>query len=567
MPLFFSAFSTRPSAQVRVVLAVATALCARVALAGEAAPSPLATAPTNTASPAEILLPASLPSISPLVSLDLHGHFRSRTEMLSGIRLVKDVQQLPPRLDLRHGSDSVLPGASGGKMATADLRLRIDPTLHIGEWFDINSQIDLAGATVLGGDNNPTIADREARAVENLSGMPSQGDVRNAAAVRRLWVHARLFGLAELEIGRTGDHFGLGMLRNAGGDLLGDFQSDVDRVSLRGDLFGLRLMLARDSLGTLPFASTLPNAFDHKAESRIVQTGTGSIAYGLEDAADVTRWVAEITGGKLNGEPGLKWSAAAQYQTQDVASRADHEDCIANASCDQLVPRNGRLIIAQLALDWNGTLGGSPLRLQGESAGIYGSFGRTDPRSGTESPLLLLSAGAAFKAKWQRGLGDVLVDAGFASGDRSGGFGVLDTDNLRNGAELSASPKTFSSGFHFHRNYRVDGLLFRDLIGAVANAWYLKPAYRYELLDKGHGDSLALELGLLAAVAASSEATPGKGNLLGFEPELSLEYRQPSGTGALLRATYLFPGGALATPQGLAADNAWRVEGAVRFGF
>lgn len=326
-------------------------------------------------------------------------------------------------------------------------------------------------------------------------------------------------------------------------------------------------MLARDSLGAMPFASTLPNAYDHKAESRIVQTGTGSIAYGLEDAADVTRWLAEISGGKFNGEPGLKWSGAVQYQTQDVASRADHEDCIANASCDQLVPRNGRLIIAQLALDWNGTLGGSPLRLQGESAGIYGSFGRTDPRSGTESPLLLLSAGAAFKAKWQRGGGDLLVDAGVASGDTSGGFGVLDTDNLRNGPELSATPKTFSSGFHFHRNYRIDGLLFRDLIGAVANAVYLKPAYRYELLDKGHGDSLALELGLLTAIAASSNATPGKGNLLGIEPELTLEYRQPSGTGALLRGTYLVPGGAMATPQGLAAENAWRIEAAVRFGF
>jgi len=420
---------------------------------------------------------------------------------------------------------------------------------------------------VLGSDSNPTIAEREARAVENFAGEPSRGSLRDGAAVRRLWLHARLFGLAELQIGRMGDHFGLGMLRNAGGDLTGDFQSDVDRVSLRGDLFGLRLMLARDALATLPLGSTLPNAFDHKAESRLIQTGTGSIAYGLEDAADVARWLAEISGGQMNGELGLKWSGAVQYQTQDVASRADHENCIANSSCDQLVARNGRLIVAQLALDWNGTLGGSPLRLQGESAAIYGSFGRTDPRSGTASPLLLLSAGAAFKAKWQRGAGDVLVDAGVASGDRSGGFGVLDTDNLRDGAELSAAPKAFSSAFHFHRNYRIDGLLFRDLIGAVANAVYLKPAYRYELLDKGHGDSLALELGLLTAIAASSNATPGKGNLLGIEPELSLAYRQPSGTGALLRGTYLLPGGALATPQGLAAENAWRVEAAVRFGF
>lgn len=528
-----------------------------------------------------ILLPDTAPTSNPLVWIDWHGELRMRGERLSGVRLYFPTSG-PARLDLRHNSDEAgLP--TDGVMATADMRFRVEPVLHVGEWFEVRSQLDVAQGFVLGGNPAVKLVGSGYDLAEMYTGQAGQGAIPGGIGVRRLWVHARLFGLAELDIGRQPDHFGMGMLRNSGGDLLGDYQSDVDRVSLRGELFGLRLMLARDSLSAWPMTAAqgyADNAAGSTAGATIktTQTGTGAVQYPLEDATDVTRYVLEARGGKPGLERGVEWGAALLWTTQtlgsflendttaDVKQKLATDTCFETGECVRLSPRNASFLTPQVAVDWRLGEPGNALRLQAEGAFTYGTLGQTDVLASSTAKTIV-SGGLAARATWSRERTEWLLDAGFASGEGQGGFGVNDTNNFTR--KVDDSQRTLLTGFRFHRNFRIDGILFRDIIGAVANAVYWKPAYRYHLSGGPQSsEGLAVEGSVVAAVAASATATPGGGSLLGVEPGVQIDYRQSPHSAGILRGSVLLPGGAFDDPTTHAsAHTAWRVEAVWRLSF
>lgn len=555
-----------PRLAARVAFAFALALVSRHALAAEPSPADL---PSASAAP---------PVVRPLVYLEWQGELRLRGENMSGVRVrVPDDVHQTPYLDLRRdGEPASFPNEGMRLLQTADLRFRLRPVLHVGEWSEVNSQLDLGRGVVLGG--SPDTQDVIAR----FTGFPGQTSLRDGIAVRRLWVHARLFGFGEVEVGRMGDHFGMGMLRNAGGGIAGDFQDDVDRVAVRAELFGMRLMVARDSLAALPRSGWGVDAKPTELKPNpTVYTVNDSVQRALQDATDVSRWVAEAHGGKLRGEQGLMWSAAMLYSTQELAMRAEHEPAIdftqpcRTGDCVSLITRNARFLVPEFALDWRGRLGSRPLRIQAEGALQYGTFDNIGNRSaassdsGTtasvDSELTIIAGGLASRATLRDGRSEFKLDAGFASGAADGGFGVNDTDNLRRGGLTSGTDyRTFLSGFHFHREFRIDGLMFRDIVGAVANTVYVKPAWRWLFLE---GETtLGLEGSVLAAIAASPQATPGKGTFLGIEPEVTLDWSGRSGLGGFLRGSLFVPGAAFAT-NGQDAGVATRVEAIWRVTF
>lgn len=524
--------------------------------------------PAQPALPPQVpVLPEAPPALRPLVSLGWKGELRLRAERLSGVRLVTTDPAIPPRLDLRHRNDSTgLPegpadsDAGNGVFGTADVRLRLRPTLHVGEWSDIRGQIDLPAGFVFGGDP------KEETLGSLFTGDHGQRPIRGSVAVRRLWLQARVFDFGELMLGRMPDHFGLGIYRNGGGSLGGDFQSDVDRVAIKTELLGLRWMAARDSLASFPAASS----------------GTTAIGYSLQDSADVSRWLFEVGGGRIRQQRGFEWAGAIGYTTQAVGLYLEHDatlqaaTCVDDGTCARLLARGASFIVPQFSIDWRGGDARNRMRVQAEAVLRYGTLERSDVLENTLTEKMIISGGGAVQASWRRGRHEGRFDFGAASGESDGGFGVLDTHNfLQGGATQGAPHRDTLTGFRFHRDYRVDGILFRDLIGAVANAYYLRPAWTLHLLEggsvDGQADGLSLQAGVLAALAASSGATPGKASFLGVEPELLVEHRAGPST-AHLRATWLLPGAALARPatgnsSGAPADPAWRLEALWRLAF
>ena len=511
---------------------------------------PSATSATPTSAIAEPGVLAATPvATTRLVSLDLHGTLRLRGQWLHNGGLGDGGAGVPAtvsRLGLSGGGDDV---------SLADVRLRLDPTLNLGSRARVDAQLDVTGGLVFGA-NLPSSA-----VLSHAVGMFGDTAWHDLVAVRRAWATFELFGLAELVIGRTGDHFGLGMWRNDGRDPLSDFQSDVDRVALRGQLLGLRLMLSRDTMASLPVIYNGADGDD--------------IRYGLQDATDVVRWLAQVEGGAEKAtDNGLRWGFAVGYHSQTLGLRVEHEDaadaaldpdCVAADTCVQLVPREALMIVPQGSIAWRGNIGLGLLTAEAEAVMRLATFENTDALPNTDTSTTLIGGAFAGRVTLTSGSHHWRLRAGWASGDAAGGFGVLDRANLTvvDPVTKELVHRDYVTGMAMHRGFLVGGTLFREVIGAVANAWYARPSWRLALTPKTPTGGVSVELGCLIAGAAQWGATPGKSTWLGIEPELQLDARLGRFGRGVLQASYFAPGPAFDKGLGGSpAEPAWRANAA-----
>ena len=491
----------------------------------------------------------------PLVDVTLAGLLRVRGQAIGdgslGDHSQGQLSGVPASLSVR-GDNAAISGG-GDLLGVGDLRLRLEPGLRLGSRAAIHAQVDAAGLLVFGSDPR---AEGEP-VMERLTWHAGNGPARDALAIRRLWATFDLFGAAEFHVGRMPDHFGMGLLRNDGRNAVADFQSEVDRVGVQVEAFDLRLAISRDNIASAP----------------LVPTGLAADApvYAMQDSADVLRWVFELYGGGYKPEAtGFAWGIALLYQDQDVALAAEHDDdpraavgpgCLSSGACTALVPREASMVWPQAWLRLRRKTPVGALELELEGALLFATFENTDVLAATDTGKTVIAGGLASRLRLDQGRNRWQLDAGLASGESTGGFGVYDQSNFRDLDAPDQPHRDLLTGFRFHRGFLVDGLLFREVIGAVANAWYARPAWRRRLSDGGRLGRLELELGVLAAAAASAGATPGEASLLGIEPELGLELISSVGSTARLDFSWLAPGSAFDDgPGGKAAPQAWRLS-------
>ena len=504
--------------------------------------------------------PAIAPAVSatgaPLVHVELGGLLRVRGQAIRNGSLGDHGQGrlsgLPASLSVRDGNEAVGDGADA--LGVADLRLRLEPELHLATRAAIHSQIDVSGWLVLGSDPRA-----EADPImERLAWQSGNGPARDPLEIRRLWATFDVFGVAEFRVGRMPDHFGMGLLRNDGRDAMSDFQSEVDRVGFQVEAFDLRLNISRDTMASGP----------------LVPAGLAADApvYAMQDSADVLRWVFELYGGAYQPDaPGLAWGIAMLYQDQELALASEHDadpqaaigpGCLESGACTALVPREASMVWPQAWMRYKRKTPLGALHVEVEAALLFATFDNTDVLAATDTGKTVIGGGLAARLSLERARDTFRLDAGFASGESDGGFGIFDHDNFRDLAAPDQPHRDLLTGFRFHRGFLVDGLLFREVIGAVANSWYFRPAWRRRLVDASSWGRLEVEFGLLTALAASSGATPGKAALLGIEPELGLELVGHGASTARLDFSWLAPGAAFDDGAGgSAASQAWRLTG------
>ena len=116
--------------------------------------------------------------------------------------------------------------------------------------------------------------------------------------------------------------------------------------------------------------------------------------------------------------------------------------------------------------------------------------------------------------------------------------------------------------FRFHPDYRVDRILFREIIGTVTDALVLRPHLRVDALRTSVG-RLRLELAGVASFAMQSTSTPGQAAPLGFEVDPTVSWMSDVGFEAHLEQATLFPLEGLSNPAlGLEGTPAqlWRLR-------
>jgi uncharacterized protein (TIGR04551 family) len=232
-------------------------------------------------------------------------------------------------------------------------------------------------------------------------------------------------------------------------------------------------------------------------------------------------------------------------------------------------------------------------RLEFEGASILGTINGSALTNGEVADpsknrnLSVTEFGAVLQSEYRLvdGALHLNMELGYASGDRRWGIGNHqgrrgsapdgstqqgDIDGPRFCVQVSADcTDSEIKNFRFNRDYHVDMILWRQLLGGVTNAIYIKPSIKYDLTD-----GFNLFAGLIYSRAVFAQGTPsGSSAALGVELNAGVRYETEDGFFAQFMYGVLFPLAGLqqppvqtlATPPGLDTAQALRAMLGIRF--
>jgi uncharacterized protein (TIGR04551 family) len=433
--------------------------------------------------------------------------------------------------------------ADRATQTSANLRLRLEPTLNVSDQIRVLAQLDLLDNVVLG--TNPE-KDQPVQPVPLAGTQAAQSD---PVHVKRVWGEVQTpVGL--LSFGRMPSQWGLGILANAGAELDDDRGDSVDRLQLA-------IPLRQTPFGPLVI---VPH-YDVAASGIVSQGQNGSgQPFDLDKADDATALGLKVL--RIDTDDELKrkldrgdssWNGGLwySYRTQSYELAVNPGDSTAGTAPDPTpgipVPVNPIQVkrgVSAHVIDFWTRYRTKRLRLELEGAGIIGTIqdARLNPSDPALGKVLLRQFGLAAQGDYRYLDGRLVLglELGLASGDRSPGMGNHAERGLARPGSIDGNqagthfPVFDANGndigtdvldnairnFRFNPAYRVDLILWRELLGNVTDAWYLKPSLRYEVLD-----GLSLRAALVYSQAVYASSTPSTNHRpLGLEVDTGLHY-------------------------------------------
>jgi len=521
--------------------------------------------------------------------LELDGALRLRGDLFNDFDLGRglDSNGLPlfPR-------PLVNPGRRG-TLASANMRLRLEPTLNVSEHVRVRLQADVLDNYVLG-STTPTAGEYLGTPAGAQYGGASTGD-RALVNVKRVWGEVET-PLGLLSFGRMPSTWGLGIRHPVQDGLDDDWGNTVDRLQFAT----LPLATPLGAVSLVPF-------LDFRSEGTIQtdpRTGGGSGQPFDLDSTDDARTFGlkvvhlqtdeEVRRRLERNEASVSYGLSYEYQTWNAIS-FPFTDTDGNAGTTVVERREYEHV-----LDLWYRYRTARFHLEAELAGQVGQIGNptddVDPADPTkltpyDGPQILVRVfGGALRASYQVSPGKFTMggEIGLASGDRAPGFGNRPTQRgpptTTGGAPTHPAygalegPQfgkyTFNGqniddssirNFRFNPGYRVDLILWREILGQVTDAIYFKPSVRWDIVS-----GLALDASVIYSQAVSSRSTPsasqtgnGQGPL-GIELDTKLSYTGDEGFAAWLQYGVLQPLDGFG-PGSLSRAHAFRAGLAIRF--
>jgi uncharacterized protein (TIGR04551 family) len=567
------------------------------------------------------------PPLKKYPHVDWHGYFRFRADLFTdadlNTYLAKSQNEfvgtslfLPPLVDNYTNSSGgatfadKLEKQSEKTLATANMRLRVSPTIRLGDNLRVHTTVDLLDNIVLG--STPEYLGNVDGGLNHYSGFPGPGialdtftatQVPPAANVNALsdsirvkeawaeWVlafgnGADPFSLGRIRLGRFAYDWGLGIVTSRGdyrredGSLTtmerfraldAEWGNYLDRAMYDLDLGPLSLM------GGFAWLATGPT-------SRVRYDGTTQ-PYDIEQEDDL--WQLELAlysrpesrrdfidrrKALFSGKPVIDWGLYVTFRRQSMTSTGPDGEAVAAAGdytseYDQwaLADRDAWLLTPDLWLrmDWRPDPR-SRYYLGLEAAAVVGNVGfapgldATDPSTEVE----VMQWGAALESNITLGAVSFGLDMGAASGDSADNWEAMLGQNTPWGADNKLG------AFAFNRNYIVDLLLYREVLGTVSNSLYFRPHFDFDVIPTEE-DAFGGALSALYAMALEPDAYPGNDRNLGLELDAHIFYEQSNRFLATAGFGAMFPFGALDRPENFVfdgitakeADWAWTLQG------
>ncbi len=366
---------------------------------------------------------------------------------------------------------------------------------------------------------------------------PEPADRDPVARVSRLWGEAVLpFGA--LTAGRTGSHWGLGMLANAGDCDDCRHGDSADRLAFVTPIAGHYWIVSGDLATTSPFDRDAPRS--GFARTHDAQGATFAIL----------RWKSDETRDRRRGagRPTLEYGALVSHQWSNASVKSERFRATAGDAWMRVTLPHARFELEAALLD---AVAERPTPMPGVTM--------TDP-------VLSRQAGLAFQSEAGGPRFRAGLDGGVASGDPAPGFGAFPGDEPAAPGEIDGAQSgpgdARVDAFRFHPDYHVDRILFREIVGTVVDAAYLRP-HAEVTFARGATFSIAA----IASRALHASSTPGGAAPLGVEIDPTLAWENESFRLALEHAV-LFPLAGLDNPaERLDAKPAQSVRLHLRWSF
>ncbi len=559
--------------------------------------------------------------------IDYHGYFRFRPDLLSnghlgqaatnatqGNKVVTTSAVLPP-LSLWPANNAgsqyanqVGKAAAESMLAGANMRIRFAPTIHVSDTIRIFTTFDIMDNYVMG--SSPDYAGALQRPDVPLVAF-STSMRPGVVAVKEAYAEWKTM-LGVLRVGRQASNWGLGIFANGGGgdgwdggrptEYYGgprqtwegsgydaDFASYADRIAFVTKVGPTYIALAYDfaSQGMTAIDTTRPDgqARDMEESDDVRQATISIFSKPMTPTEVEGRKKALLDDHKAVFDYGAYFMYRSQ--TNDLANNSSTSDltlgdALKGKAGNQLMPRGATAMAGDIWARFEKRIAFSKrLVIELEAALLTGKVDDANTLVGSTPKVRDISMyGGALKSAYQNeGIG-VYFESGLASGDDTGCFGVYPVAGDASCTLSTADGKANSTitGFKFHKNYRVDNLLFRDIVGAVTNAVYFKPTFSINAYPFYSPQQLGLDVSVMKAIAMNAAGTPGSGSDIGWEFDARGFFGQKGHFLAQVSFAYAITGDAFNLKNGwygaqvdsatsvngvkvLAPENAWRILG------
>ncbi len=495
--------------------------------------------------------------------LELHGYLRVRSDLFDNFDLHRGPDPSGYYLFPRPLRDA----DNRGTLTSDNLRFRLEPTLNVSEQVRVLAQLDLLDNIVFGSTPEGFFArsdglqfpfDSRGQTVPSAAVNADRDSVR----AKRAWAEVQT-PLGLLSFGRMPSSWGLGMLSHAGEGIDDDLGDSVDRVQFAlapiGSPIGKLVLVPMYEI-----ISTGVTSEDQRSGYGIGQPfdrdrADDAKAIGLKvvrlDTADEMkrRWE--------RGEASNSFGAWYMYKYQDYTfptwaagstvnpitgtePTSPPSTGSSNENLNDPVGSAQRVNASAHQLDLWFRHQTKKFRLELELAGITGQTG----------PVLIRQFGGVAQASWKLGRFTVGGELGLASGDSNPGFGNRPSRGCVTSNGKVTCPRTapgdfegaqYQGGdrildirnFRFNPAYRVDLILFREIIQGITDAFYIRPDARYEIFD-----GFDARAAIIYSQAMYASSTPSQVSApLGLELDLGLHYRSGDGFVAWLDYGLLQP--------------------------
>lgn len=465
---------------------------------------------------------------------DIYGPFAEPVVFPEGEDIIGPGTVAPPSTlcvtdfggDGSEGCADILGEDAPAFQSSANMRLRLEPTLNVYEDIKIKSQIDVFDNLILGSTSdalpfNPitpfaVLGNNQVPPVAGINTV-----VSDAIRVKRLWGEVTT-PLGQIRFGRQPDHFGLGIMANDGSGIDNDFGDNVDRIMFATRFGDIHIMPAYDWLVTGPISRTIyepfGQPFDRSNRDNVERWNLRIIKQESEEVID-QKLARDKVVWNLGGYGTFR---RQQYDVPDFYRR---EGGLENqAATNGIIERRAQIGTGSF---WTRLLW-RKLLIEAEYGFILGNISNPiqsrlqgDDDLGFEAGAELEDVsidqhGGALKTQYKFLKDKLSLEFLFlfATGDPAPGWGVrpfLGTSGRVGGVwDGDQSQDGSVTNFRFNPAFNFDRILWRQLVGTFTDGLVFRPSVQYDITEElGARFDLIYSRSLFAASTPSGSLQNG----------------------------------------------------------